>query len=187
LTCSPLLSVVSITFNTLPLGEPGGFNFFKNLGVKGSILSVADDLMKNEGKKFLEMMEKLAERRIRKDLTPANAQLPLGSSAQHIANPLPTIGHHNLIPTAGTLNNSSVCLETEEADDDSISSELDSATEEQRLEEGKRMFQMFAAKMFEQRILSAYREKGVYQIGSHPPDPICGVGNPHVSWLFALL
>ena len=27
------------------------------------------------------------------------------------------------------------------------------------LEEGKRMFQMFAAKMFEQRILTAYREK----------------------------
>ena len=32
-------------------------------------------------------------------------------------------------------------------------------TEEQRLEEGKRMFQMFAAKMFEQRVLTAYREK----------------------------
>jgi len=32
-------------------------------------------------------------------------------------------------------------------------------TEEQRLEEGRRMFQMFAAKMFEQRVLSAYREK----------------------------
>lgn len=28
-----------------------------SLGAKGGMLSVADDLMKNEGKKFLEMME----------------------------------------------------------------------------------------------------------------------------------
>jgi hypothetical protein len=32
-------------------------------------------------------------------------------------------------------------------------------TEEQRMEEGRRMFQIFAARMFEQRVLSAYREK----------------------------
>ena len=31
--------------------------------------------------------------------------------------------------------------------------------EHQRMEEGKRMFQIFAAKMFEQRVMSAYREK----------------------------
>jgi actin-related protein len=32
-------------------------------------------------------------------------------------------------------------------------------TEEQRMQEGRRMFQIFAARMFEQRVLSAYREK----------------------------
>ena len=32
-------------------------------------------------------------------------------------------------------------------------------TEEQKLEEGKRMFSIFAARMFEQRVLQAYREK----------------------------
>ena len=32
-------------------------------------------------------------------------------------------------------------------------------TEEQRMEEGRRMFQIFAARMFEQRVLQAYREK----------------------------
>ena len=32
-------------------------------------------------------------------------------------------------------------------------------TEEQRMEEGRRMFQIFAARMFEQRVLTAYREK----------------------------
>lgn len=32
-------------------------------------------------------------------------------------------------------------------------------TEEQRMQEGRRMFQIFAARMFEQRVLQAYREK----------------------------
>ncbi|RUS18779.1 hypothetical protein BC938DRAFT_475897 [Jimgerdemannia flammicorona] len=35
----------------------------------------------------------------------------------------------------------------------------DPMTEEQRMEEGRRMFQIFAARMFEQRVLQAYREK----------------------------
>ena len=36
----------------------------------------------------------------------------------------------------------------------------DTMTEEQRMEEGRRMFQIFAARMFEQRVLTAYKEKG---------------------------
>lgn len=32
-------------------------------------------------------------------------------------------------------------------------------TEEQRMQEGRRMFQIFAARMFEQRVMTAYREK----------------------------
>lgn len=32
-------------------------------------------------------------------------------------------------------------------------------TEEQKMQEGKRMFSIFAARMFEQRVLSAYRER----------------------------
>ncbi|EJD04849.1 uncharacterized protein FOMMEDRAFT_79993, partial [Fomitiporia mediterranea MF3/22] len=32
-------------------------------------------------------------------------------------------------------------------------------TEEQKIQEGKRMFSIFAARMFEARVLSAYREK----------------------------
>jgi hypothetical protein len=36
----------------------------------------------------------------------------------------------------------------------------DPLTDEQRLEESKKIFQMFAAKLFEQRVVSAYREKG---------------------------
>lgn len=35
----------------------------------------------------------------------------------------------------------------------------DAMTESQRMDEGRRMFQIFAARMFEQRVLTAYREK----------------------------
>ncbi|KAG5439632.1 hypothetical protein PCK2_000766 [Pneumocystis canis] len=45
------------------------FNFGNSLTVKvGGILTVADDLLKNDGKKFIEMMEHLAERRIQREL-----------------------------------------------------------------------------------------------------------------------
>lgn len=37
------------------------------LTVKGSIITVADDLLKNDGKKFLDMMEKLNERKMSKE------------------------------------------------------------------------------------------------------------------------
>ena len=33
----------------------------------GGILTVADDLLKNDGQKFLEMMEQLADRRIQRE------------------------------------------------------------------------------------------------------------------------
>ena len=33
----------------------------------GNILTVADDLLKNDGQKFLEMMEQLAERRMKRE------------------------------------------------------------------------------------------------------------------------
>ncbi len=42
---------------------------------------------------------------------------------------------------------------------DSEGDEDEIMTEEQRMEEGRRMFQIFAARMFEQRVLQAYREK----------------------------
>lgn len=39
-------------------------NAFANCTGPGNILTVADDLLKNDGQKFLEMMEQLAERRM---------------------------------------------------------------------------------------------------------------------------
>lgn len=43
--------------------------------------------------------------------------------------------------------------EDDEEDDEELMSEAE------RMEEGRRMFQIFAARMFEQRVLTAYREK----------------------------
>ena len=54
--------------------------------------------------------------------------------------------------------------EEEEEDEDELDEEdgegvEEPLTEEQKMEEGSRMFQVFAARMFEQRVLTAYREK----------------------------
>ncbi|GAN11394.1 hypothetical protein MAM1_0578d10955 [Mucor ambiguus] len=105
------------------------FSFGNSLTVKGGILTVADDLLKNDGKKFLDMMERLAERRMQKEDT--------------------------------TPDQSNNYFQEEEDDEDAFDDDddEDTRTEEQRMEEGRRMFQIFAARMFEQRVLAAYREK----------------------------
>ncbi|WAQ89320.1 hypothetical protein PtA15_11A7 [Puccinia triticina] len=95
------------------------FGFGNSLTVKGGILTVADDLLRNDGQKFLEMMESLADKRIQRERDAAE----------------------NLL------------LDDDDGFDDEI------ITEEYRMKEGRRMFQIFAARMFEQRVLTAYREK----------------------------
>ncbi|WWC59071.1 uncharacterized protein I303_101618 [Kwoniella dejecticola CBS 10117] len=90
--------------------------------IKGGILTIADDMLKNDGSKFLEMMEQLAIRRsVREDQNIKDMQ--------------------------------------EETDDEDDESRDEPLTDAERMEEGKRMFQIFAARMFEQRVLQAYREK----------------------------
>ena len=53
------------------------------------------------------------------------------------------------------------CFLQDELDDEDADEEV--LTEEQRMEEGRRMFQIFAARMFEQRVLAAYREKVAHE------------------------
>ncbi|KAI7884884.1 hypothetical protein K492DRAFT_204367 [Lichtheimia hyalospora FSU 10163] len=105
-------------------------SFGNSLQVKGGILTVADDLLQNDGRKFLDMMEKLAERRLQKEEE-------VSEQAEEY-------------------------LDEVDEDEDEVyedEEEEDTRTEEQRMEEGRRMFQIFAARMFEQRVLAAYREK----------------------------
>lgn len=132
------------------------------------ILTVADDLLKNDGKHFIDMMEQLAERRMQRE---EDTQIGIAAAHQSLHN-----GHNH-----GPLDDEDYdeeedeeydSQEEEEYEEDemvrfekslynktSSNNSQDSMTEEQRMEEGRRMFQIFAARMFEQRVLTAYREK----------------------------
>ncbi|KAI7886240.1 hypothetical protein K492DRAFT_177780 [Lichtheimia hyalospora FSU 10163] len=109
--------------------------FGNSLTVKGGILTVADDLLQNNGKKFLDMMERLAERRIKKE-DPLNYRQEDEEDQEDD-------------------DDDDEYLDDDDYEDD----EEDARTELQRIEEGRRTFQIFAARMFEQRVLAAYREK----------------------------
>ncbi|KAL8797947.1 MAG: hypothetical protein Q9182_007093 [Xanthomendoza sp. 2 TL-2023] len=130
------------------------FNFGNSLTVQGGILTVADDLLKNDGKKFIEMMEQLAERRMQRE---EDAQYAAAAGLSH-----PAMQSHNHGPP---LEDDAYDEEDDEdsyesGDEEDVEEDVvDTMTEEQRMEEGRRMFQIFAARMFEQRVLTAYREK----------------------------
>ncbi|KAH7380055.1 salt tolerance down-regulator-domain-containing protein [Pyrenochaeta sp. MPI-SDFR-AT-0127] len=140
---------------SLPPPEASDFlQFGSSLQVKGGILTVADDLLKNDGKKFIEMMEQLAERRMQRE-----------EEAQFAAHPSMYRSHsahgHEPPPEEDDFDEEGEEEEGYEDDDyeEDDEEEDDTMTEEQRMEEGRRMFQIFAARMFEQRVLQAYREK----------------------------
>ncbi|KAJ5674008.1 hypothetical protein N7462_009447 [Penicillium macrosclerotiorum] len=127
------------------------FAFGNSLTVKDGILTVADDLLKNDGKHFIDMMEQLAERRMQRE---EDTQYNIAAAHQSFH-----AGHNH-----GPLDDDDYddeededydSQEEEEFDED----EMDAMTEEQRMQEGRRMFQIFAARMFEQRVMTAYREK----------------------------
>ncbi|KAH8765389.1 stress response protein nst1 [Diaporthe sp. PMI_573] len=135
------------------------FNFGSSLTVQGGILTVADDLLKNDGKKFIEMMEQLAERRMAREGDFAQDQYSRsyghgvnGGLPSHDHPPPPPVDDEEYEDDEDEDYDSQEDDEYEEEDDDTM-------TEEQRMEEGRRMFQIFAARMFEQRVLQAYREK----------------------------
>jgi hypothetical protein len=93
------------------------FNFGASLTVQGGILTVADDLLKNDGKKFIEMMEQLAERRMARE-EDARDQGYYG----HPPNGMHTHSHtHNHPPPP---------VEEEEYDDDEEDDEYDSQDED---------------------------------------------------------
>ncbi|KAH7045178.1 hypothetical protein B0J12DRAFT_577399 [Macrophomina phaseolina] len=142
----------------LPVRGPAAdFSFFGNsLTVKGGILTVADDLLKNDGKKFIEMMEQLAERRMQREdqvVEHAGSLAYSSSMANHHA------GHNHGPPPDDEDYDDEEDYDSQEDEYEEEEDDLDTMTEQQRMREGRRMFQIFAARMFEQRVLSAYREK----------------------------
>lgn len=141
----------------------------------GGILTVADDLLKNDGKRFIEMMEQLAERRMARE-EDAREHFsrtyghPNGSYSTPHSHPPPEEDEYEEEEDEEEDYEDS---QDEEYEDEEVYSNpsampsrfhtecccQDQMTEEQRMEEGRRMFQIFAARMFEQRVLSAYKEK----------------------------
>ncbi|CAO3665125.1 unnamed protein product [Rhizopus stolonifer] len=83
------------------------------LTIKGSVVTLTDDLMKYGGKKFMQMMEKIADQKSKRE------------------------------------------QEEPKGEDDKDENKI----KKQRMEQGKKMFQAFAARLLEQRIMRAYREK----------------------------
>ncbi|KAI8666042.1 Stress response protein NST1 [Fusarium keratoplasticum] len=142
----------------------------------GGILTVADDLLKNDGKRFIEMMEQLAERRMareedaREHFSRGYGGHPNGSYSNPHNHPPPDDDEYDDEEDEEEDYDDS---QDEEYEDEEVYSNpsvmppqshtecccQDQMTEEQRMEEGRRMFQIFAARMFEQRVLSAYKEK----------------------------
>ncbi|KAJ1338795.1 hypothetical protein BSLG_006432 [Batrachochytrium salamandrivorans] len=114
----------------------GILEFGTSLTVKGGILTVADDFLKNDGQKFLNLMEQLSQRRLQSTNDDEDDFAPTGSPADR--------GYDDY---------------EDDEDDEYDDEDQDHLTEQQRMEEGRRMFQIFAAKMFEQRVLAAYHEK----------------------------
>ncbi|KAL6718934.1 Stress response protein nst1 [Lecanora helva] len=134
---------------TVPSGGTDFFNFGRSLTVQGGILTVADDLLKNDGKKFIEMMEQLAERRMQRE---EDQYARAGLSHQP---------HNHNQPTDDEPYDDEEDEEEYEDDEEDYDEEdeMEQMTEHERMKEGRRMFQIFAARMFEQRVLTAYREK----------------------------
>jgi hypothetical protein len=120
------------------------------LGHQGGILTVADDLLKNDGQKFLEMMEQLADKRIQRERVGGY------DSQQGLDSDLDETDQED---DQDDLDGEDSYDDEDEGSEDDEGSEEDEMTEAERMEEGRRMFQVFAARMFEQRVLTAYREK----------------------------
>ena len=92
----------------------------------GGILTVADDLLKNDGKKFIEMMEQLAERRMAREEDAKDHYTPNGYPPQNGLPPHPHHSHHNHPPPPDDEDD----YDEEEEDDDYDSQEDDYDEEE---------------------------------------------------------
>ncbi len=120
------------------------FNFSNGLTSQDGVMTVADDLLKNDGQKFIDLIEKLAQRRISGEENETLNEDEIEDGNQYCGDDVE---------------------EEEEEEDDDDDAEYDDAddddnlTEEQRMEEGRRMFQLFTTRLFHQRILTAYRER----------------------------
>ena len=123
-----------------------------------NILTVADDLLKNDGQKFLEMMEQLADRRmIREDR--ATASIEDDSEEDEGDDDGDDDEDDEDEEEEEEEEEEEVCRNPTPHFAELRICSTQPMTEDQKIEEGKKMFSIFAARMFEQRVLQAYREQ----------------------------
>ncbi|ANB12265.1 Nst1p [Sugiyamaella lignohabitans] len=146
-------------------GDSDLYNFGSSLTIQGGILTVADDLIKNNGKNFIDMMEELAGRRMARE---EEALAAANEYEEEYDDEEGEDDEHDYLDEEEEEEDDDVDYIDEyddemddEYDDDEYDDEEDDppVSEEQRMAEGRRMLQIFAARMFEQRVLNAYREK----------------------------
>jgi hypothetical protein len=160
------------------------FNLGQNLAVKGmslevalqrltatdGILTVADDLLKNEGKRFIDMMEQLAERRLaREEETQYMTHHHAPHDSAYAPSPEEALEDEDNLDEDGDYGDEGGDEADEEEDMDEArgpaaahapaNRRQEAMSEDQRTEESRRMFHLFAARMFEQRVVSAYKAK----------------------------
>ena len=136
-------------FETSRDSAPGSiFGKAAKTAIKNGLLHISDDLLNRDGMNFLQVMEQLAEQRLGREseqysdddesahsvFDQDNDETPPNEA--YPATPHDETGH----PVDDT--------------DESLA-----ADDEADPESGRRMFQIFAARMFEYRVLTAYREK----------------------------
>lgn len=91
----------------------------------GGILTVAEDLLKNDGKKFIEMMEQLAERRMQREEEAHYAASGLAHASMHLPGQNSHAGHnHPPLPEDEDF---------EDEEDDEYDSQEDEEYEEDRM------------------------------------------------------
>ena len=156
------------------------FHLGQNLAVKGTssglvlhpligadgILTVADDLLENEGKRFIDMMEQLAERRLARQ---EEAQF---AAHRHTTHDSAYADSHEGHEEDDDDLDDDEDYDDEEGDEEEVAEVVrapdanatadppqDPTLEHDRTQEGRRMFHLFAARMFEQRVFVAYKAK----------------------------
>lgn len=126
------------------------FNFGNTLTIQGGVLTVADDLLRNNGKKFIDMMDLLQQRRQRREEAEVQAM------ADYDADQIDDDEEDEFTEDDGKYEDDYEDYEGEESEE-----EYDEAseTEEARWDASKRLLHKFAISIFEQRLMTAYREK----------------------------
>lgn len=129
------------------------FNFSNTLTIQGGVLTVADDLLKNNGKKFIDMMDLLQQRRQEREQNEAEAM------ANYEGGPIEE-DEGEFTEDDGKYEDEYEEYEGEGSEEENEEDyEEECEDEDSRWDASKKLLHQFAIKIFEKRLMDAYREK----------------------------